>query len=79
MSPVRLATPIFNLYDSTTDPGEYVMRYHNAIHTLRIVEDNREAMLFKMFTVSFIRPTFNWFYGLEKGSITSFEKFIKIF
>lgn len=61
-----------------SDPREHIIFYHSDIYTFKIFEDKWEAMLCKIFSTSLTGSTLSGSDGLEKGSITFFNKFIKV-
>lgn len=72
--PSRVSFPSFVLFDGMTNPKDHIVRYHDTIMTLEILEDKLEAMLCKLFSTSLIEPALSWYHSLQSGSIQSFNK-----
>lgn len=51
----QFSAPMFNLFDGTANPAEYVTHYHNFMLLLRIPEEKIEVIMSKIFTSSLKR------------------------
>lgn len=50
--PVQKYIPTFIMLDGTSDMKDHVVKYHDTMMTLRILDEKQEAMLCRIFSIS---------------------------
>ena len=66
--PRGFSIPPFAMYDSSSNPYDYMLHYHQAM--ILTVEDDR--LLCKVFPASLKGPALAWFHNLPRGLINTF-------
>lgn len=74
--PLRVNFPSLVLFNGTGDPRDHIARYRDIMITFKISKDKQEAMLCKIFCMSFTGSIFSWFHSLQPGSIWSFNELV---
>lgn len=72
--PHKYMEPRFKTYDSTSDPGDHISHYHQAMLTTSLPRDIREASFCKFFGNSLSSPAIEWYVNPLVGTIRSFSQ-----
>ena len=66
--PCGFSIPPFAMYDSSSDPYDHMLHYHQAM----ILKAGDDRLLCKVFPASLKGPALAWFHKLPRGSINTF-------
>ena len=62
--------PAFSMFDGSSDPYDYMLHYNHEM-TLNAGNDH---LLCKVFPASLQGPALDWFHGLPRNSVNSFNE-----